>query len=147
MKLRYAPAAALMTLTALLVGGCGIGGGNVQAVAPGPDNRLSSVAPQSGSYNLYRATNTDQGNEPTLERIWTVSVSRGDRLGFNWQTNPTQRWVPEKGFHLIAYAGGQSRDLGPFTARDSKYVWAASTDDVMGYFHGRNAQHSMGSEQ
>ncbi|HEY2586459.1 MAG TPA: hypothetical protein VGI81_11910 [Tepidisphaeraceae bacterium] len=147
MKLRYAPAAALMTLTALLAGGCGGGGGNVQAVAPGPNDRLSSVAPQSGSYNLYRATNTDQDKEPTLERIWTVSVSRGDRLGFNWQTIPAQRWVPDKGFHLTAYAGSQSRDLGPYTTRSVKYVWAATTDDVMGYFHGRNADHSMGNEQ
>jgi len=145
MKLQYAPAAALMTLTALLAGGCG--GGNVQAVAPGPNDQLSSVAPQSGSYNLYRASNTDQGNEPTLERIWTVSVSRGDRLGFDWRTNAVQRWVPEKGFHLVAYAGSQSRDLGPYSARSVKYVWAASTDDVMGYFHGRNVQHSMGNEQ
>ena len=145
MKLRYAPAAALMTLTALLAG-CG-GTGNVQAVAPGPNDRLSSVAPQSGSYNLYRATGTDQDTEPTLERIWTVSVSRGDPLGFHWQTDKAQQWVPEKGFHLIAYAGGQSRDMGPFTARGVKYVWAATTDDVMGYFHGRNVQHSMGNEQ
>jgi hypothetical protein len=144
MKVRYAPAAALMTLTALLAGGCG--GGNVQAIAPGPSERLNSVAPQSGNYNLYRATGTDQG-EPTLEKIWTVSVSRGDRLGFRWQTDNAQRWAPDKGFHLIAYAGGQSRDLGPWTVRDTKYAWAATTDDVMGYFHGRNGEHSLGVEQ
>lgn len=147
MKLRrIAPAAALMTLTALLLTGCG-GTGNVQAAAPAPQDQLNGVAPQSGSYSLYRASNTDQGNEPTLERIWTVSVNRGDRLGFQWRSDTAQRWVPEKGFHLIAYAGGQSRDLGAFVNRNTKYAWAASNDDVMGYFHGVNASHAMGSEQ
>jgi hypothetical protein len=144
MKLRFASAAALTILTALLAG---CGGGNVQAVAPGPQDRLAGVAPQSGNYNLYRVTNTDQDSEPTIERIGSVSVSRGDRLGFHWQTDKAQQWVPEKGFHLIAYADRQSRDLGPFNARDVKYVWAAGTDNVMGYFHGRNVQHSMGNEQ
>lgn len=144
MKLRHITAASLMTMTALLAG---CGGGNVQAVAPGPQERLSSVAPESGQYHLYRATNTDQGGEPTLEKVWTVSVSRGERLGFHWRTNKPQEWAPEGGFHLIAYAGGESRDLGGFVVRDVKYVWAGTSDDVMGYFHGRSMQHNVGIDQ
>ena len=147
MKISHAAMTALMTLAAALCAGCGLGSGNVQAVAPAPQDRMSSIASESGPFNLYRAVGTDQDSSPVVEKIWTVSVSRGERVGFHWRTDKVQEWAPAGGLHLIAYAGGQTRDLGGFDSRDTKYVWAGNTDDVLGYFHGRSAEQSIGIDQ
>jgi hypothetical protein len=143
MKFRVAIAGTLMTLTTLLAG---CGGGNVQAVAPAHQEKLIGTAQESGQYSLYRATGLDQNNEPTLEKIWSVSVSRGQRLGFHWVVDKSHEWDLQGGFHLIAFAGRESRDLGGFNDRDVKYAWAGNSDDVMGYFHGKamNSEFGMG---
>lgn len=135
MKSCSVSAIALLSLTAIL-SGCGFGG-TVQAVAPAHEEHLTTTAPESGSYSLYRATGLDQNVDPVVEKIWAVSVSRGQRLGFRWVVDKAQEWDPQGGFHLIAFAGGETRDLGSFVNRDMKYAWANASDDVLGYFHGR----------
>lgn len=142
MKHRLATAAALTLFTALLAG-CG---GSVQAVAPSHQSHLNATAPESGRYVLYRATGLDQNADPTLERIWSVSLMNGQRLGFKWVVNKQHEWDAEGGFHLVAYAGNDSRDLGPFVDRDVKYAWAGQGDDVMGYFHSRSVAHDIGMD-
>ena len=140
MKYRLLTAFALTSFATLLAG-CG---GSVVAVAPSHESQLTATARESGRYVLYRATGLDQNDEPTLERIWAVSLMNGQRLGFKWVVSKQHEWDPEGGFHLVAYAGNESRDLGPFIDRDVKYAWGAQGDDVMGYFHGRSAAHNIG---
>jgi hypothetical protein len=144
MKFRLASIIALLTLTTLLAG---CGSGNVQAVAPAHQERLIGTAPESGQYSLYRATGLDQNAEPTLEKIWSVSASRGQRLGFQWVVDKAHQWDPQGGFHLIAFAGRESRDLGGFIERDVKYAWAGNSDDVMGYFHGKAVAHDFSFDE
>lgn len=141
MKNRLLAAIALSTLTTLLTG---CGGGTVQAVAPSHQSHLTAVAPESGRYVLYRATGLDQDAEPTVERVWPVSLMKGQRLGFKWVVTKEHEWDAQGGFHLVAYAGNDSRDLGPFIDRDVKYAWGGEGDDVMGYFHGRAFAHAVG---
>lgn len=144
MRYRLATAITLMTFTALL-GGCV--GGTVQAVAPARQSHLNATAPESGRYTLYRATFLDQNDEPTLEKVWSVSLMNGQRLGFHWVVDKAHEWDAQGGFHLVAYAGDQSRDLGPFLERNVKYAWGSQGDDVMGYFHGHAAQRNLGLDQ
>ena len=47
------------------------------------------------------------------------------------------------GFHLVAFAGNESRDLGPIQQRDIKYVWAGSHGDVAGYFSNKDASDTI----
>lgn len=144
MTYRLAIAGALMTFTALLAG---CGGGTVEAVAPARQSHLNGIAPESGRYTLYKATGIDRDSEPTLERVWTVSLMNGQRIGFHWVVNKAHEWDPEGGYHLVAYAGDQSRDLGPFLERNVKYAWAGQGDDVMGYFHHRAVRQDLGMDQ
>lgn len=144
MKNRVAISMTLFALAAIL-GGCT--GGTVEAVAPARQAHLNGIAPESGSYTLYRATGLEQSNDPTLVKVSSVSLMKGQRLGFRWVVNKTHEWDPEGGFHLVAYAGSQTRDLGPFIERDVKYVWAGEGDDVMGYFHSRGVRNDLGLDE
>lgn len=130
-----------VALAAVLIGGCGGGPSGVEAEAPGGQDRLTGTAPDSGPYTLYRATGFLEDRNASVEPVWTVSVSQGQKIGFRWQTDEARRYAPG-GFHLVAFAGGQSQDLGPIEQRDIRYVWAGAHDDVAGYFHsqGVNAQ-------
>lgn len=113
---------------------------SVQAVAPAHQEDLTGPAPASGAYSLYRAVGFDQDQEPVIERIWTVNVSRGQKMGFHWVTDRQHQWDPQGAFHLQAFADGNTRDLGAFVDRDVKYVWAASNADIAGYFHSAAGQ-------
>jgi hypothetical protein len=130
--------AAILTLA-----GCGGSYSGVQAIAPSVQDEMVGTAPSSGEFTLYRATGYVDGNEQQIEPIWTVSASAGQKLGFRWYTVPSERYSPEyggtggNGFHLVAYAGNESRDLGSFKQRDLKYVWAGSHGDVAGYFRNK----------
>ena len=114
--------------------GCG-NSGYVQAVAPGGTRDMAGVAPHAGSYTLFRATGTIANQEPRLEPVWTVRLSRGQPLGFDWLADPSKKWTPGEGFRLEARAGAQTRDLGPVTERDLKFFWAESEGDAVGYVH------------
>lgn len=123
-----------MAAAAALVGGCGGSYSGVQAIAPASQDQTAGVAPSTGEYTLYRATGFSENYDTHVEPVWTLSVSQGQKLGFSWVTDETHRWDPEGAYHLVAYAGGQSRDLGAFKKRDVKFVWAGAKADVNGYF-------------
>ncbi len=118
-------------------GGCGGSYSGVQAVAPAGQEQIAGVAPSSGEYTLYRATGFAENYDTHVEPVWTLSVSQGQKLGFRWVTDETHRNDPNGAFHLVAYAGGEMRDMGAFQKRDVKFVWAGSKSDVNGYFHNK----------
>lgn len=107
---------------------------DIQAIAPAHEDDLIGVAPESRAYSLYRAVGFDQASQPTIEKIWTTQVERGQKLGFHWVVDHKEEWNPTGGFRLQAFAESDTRDLGPYIDRDVKYVWAASNADVAGYF-------------
>jgi hypothetical protein len=124
---------------------CGCGGGSysgVQAVAPAPQSQLVGMAQSSGEYTLYRAVGFAENYDEHIEPVWTVSLSAGQKVGFRWETE-SHKWDPVGPLHLIAFAGGESRDLGTFQKRDMSYVWAGSHGDVAGYFHSRDMQDTL----
>ena len=127
-----------------LLAGCGGSYSGVQAEAPAPQSRVSGVTPDSGDFTLYRATGFEESHDPTVQPVWTVSLSQGQRVGFRWVSPRDQEWAPRGALHLMAYAGGQTRDLGSFTNRDVKYVWAGSRTDVRAYFQGQAGENSIG---
>jgi hypothetical protein len=141
MKLRnlYLP---VLTLTAGFLSGCG-GASGVYSVAPAPRPELVSNAPQSGRYSVYRAVGFEHDQNPVMQQVWTVSVDRGEQLGFRWEAPAADRYSPGRGLHLVAYAGHQTMDLGTFDRRDMKYAWASSEGDVVGYFQARSMNHTM----
>ena len=122
-----------LALGLMLLTGCASGTGGVEAVAPSGQDTIVGRAPDGGQYVLYKATGF-QGGHPVVERIWTANVSRSEDMGFRWVSNPLTRYQSGGGFHLVAFAGGQSRDLGSFTNRDVKYLWAGTNTDIAGYF-------------
>lgn len=128
-------AAAAMALVLGWMGGCGGSYSGVQAVAPGPVDNLTARAAGQGDYSLYEATGFDQPGQPlTTQKIWTVSLSDGQPLGFRWVSRPAYQYAPEGGAHLEAFAGGQTHDLGVFRSRSVRYVWAGTNADVQGFF-------------
>jgi hypothetical protein len=140
MKLRDLRMPILAVLVAL-VGGCG--GTAVQAIAPGSTETQTGTVPQGGQYVLYRATGFDHDPAPTVERLWVVTAPRGTKLGFKWATDKGHQWDAFGANHLEAFAGGQIRDLGTYTDRDSKYVWAGADTDMTGYFRHAASQRNL----
>jgi hypothetical protein len=127
-----------LRIPALLIGvallsGCASSNG-VHAVAPAGQDNIVGTAPASGEYTLYRATGYMQDYNKQIEPVWTVSASAGQKIGFRWFTDPAHRYDPHGGFHLVAFAGNESRDLGAIKERDIRYLWAGSQGDVTGYF-------------
>ena len=117
---------------------------------PGQDQRLfrlysrsdlTGSIPGGGQYSVYRASGFSEGTGgSSVEKVWTVSANGGERLGFRWAYPKNQRWDTAQPPHLIAFAGSQSRDLGPFRDRNVKYVWAGNNGDVVGYFNSENGK-------
>ena len=124
---------AVVGLGLLLLGGCAGGTGGVQAEAPASQENLVGHAPDGGQYVLYQASGFQNGT-PIVVRIWTVNVAQQAKLGFRWVNDPAKRYASEGAFHLVAFADGQTRDLGAFTNRDVKYVWGGTGADIVGYF-------------
>ena len=125
----------VLPLAACLLVGCGGSFSGVQAVAPAGNSKLSGRAPDNGEFTLYRATGFNEMNAPDhVAKVWTVSVREGDRIGFRWVNDKATQWDPNAGLHLIAYAGGQQRDLGPVRNRDMKYLWAGSQANLGSYW-------------
>jgi hypothetical protein len=114
-----------------ILGGCASNSG-VHAIAPAGQDHIVGTAPTSGEYTLYRATGYLDDYNKQIEPVWTVSASAGQKLGFRWDA--VQKFAPDGGFHLIAFAGNETRDLGAIKQRDLKYLWAGSQGDVTGYF-------------
>jgi hypothetical protein len=122
------------SLAILAVSLCGCGSVPVQAVAPGPTDAQASTAPMGGQYVLYRATGLDHAPSPSVERVWVVTASRGERMGFRWVADKSHLYDAFGAYHLEAFIGRQVRDLGTFNDHDSKYIWAGSDTDMNGYF-------------
>ena len=116
-----------------LLGGCGGTTNGVHAVVPGPEGRMRGNVAGGGQYTLYRAVLNEVSTTPRIESVWTVSASGGEQLGFRYSTVQGQGWNPDA-LHLIAYAGGQTRDLGPYKNRRVEYLWAGSEGDVASYY-------------
>lgn len=136
MKSKLFGCVAIVAGMILICGGCGGSYSGVQAVVPAPQDEMVGTAQGSGEYTLYRAIGFDESYDEHVEPIWTVSLSAGQKVGFRWETQG-HRWDPVGPLHLIAFAGGESRDLGAFERRDMNYVWAGSHGDVAGYFRAR----------
>ncbi|HSZ56997.1 MAG TPA: hypothetical protein VK797_15125 [Tepidisphaeraceae bacterium] len=132
-----------LLLGILVLGGCGGTYSGVQAIAPAGQEQLVGTAPDSGQFTLYRATGYIQGHNEEIAPVWTVSASAGQKLGFRWHTVEGHNYDINGGFHLVAFAGNESRDLGPIQQRDIKYVWAGSHGDVAGYFSNKDASDTI----
>ena len=126
-----------------VMAGCGGSYSGVQAHAPAPQDDLIGQTPDSGSFTLYEATGYMEDYKPSIRPVWTVGLAAGQRIGFHWETDKQDPYRPYGSFHLIAVAGGQSRDLGPFYKRDLQYVWAGANADVNGYFQAKGMQKAM----
>jgi hypothetical protein len=125
-----------MPVLALLMAlGSGCAQNSVPASAPGFAQNLVGTAPEGGPYVLYRTVGLDQSDKPTYEKVWSVRAQKGERLGFRWVTDEAHRWDQSGAFHLVAFADGDVRDLGPIVVRDTKYVWASADVDLDAYFH------------
>jgi len=125
-----------LALTVGLLAGCGGSYSGVQAAAPGPQAHVVGVAPDSGEFTLYQATGYMENHDPHVEAVWTVNMSQGQRLGFHWVTDKVHEWDSRGAVHLVAFAGGQERDLGPLVDRDVKFAWGGAHADIAGYFSG-----------
>lgn len=125
-----------LLLGILALTGCGGSYSGVQAIAPAGQEHLEGSAPSSGEFTLYRATGYIDGESQNqhIEPVWTVSASAGQKMGFRWHTAEGHNYDIDGGFHLIAFVGNESRDLGAIKQRDIKYLWAGSHGDVAGYF-------------
>ena len=143
MKIGYLRASLLAALVAL-ISGCGGSSGGVHAIAPGTPDQLVGVAPANGEYTLYRAVNYAEGYDSHVEPVWSVQVQQGQKMGFRWAGDGLHT-DGHGAFHLIAFAGGEARDLGPFKVRDMSYAWAGTSGDVSGYFGGRSTTANVGN--
>ena len=143
---RFYGAGSLALLIGLMgLSGCGGSYSGVQAVAPSERDHLVGITPSSGDFTLYRAVGYAEQHDSHVEPVWTVPVTGGQKIGFRWIADPNHKWDPYGGFHLIAFAGDQARDLGAYTTRDVQYVWAGSHGDVAGYFQSKAFNQTMGT--
>jgi len=134
MRFRWLQVPALLICT-LWLAGCGGSYSGVQATAPGPVDQLVQRSPGNGQFTLYKASGfNDLGQPRKIERLWTVSLSEGQNLGFKWGNDPARAYTPNAGAQLEAFAGRETRDLGAFRDRDVKYLWAGAQADLGGYF-------------
>jgi hypothetical protein len=132
-----------LLLGVALLSGCGGSYSGVQAIAPAGQEHLVGSAPDSGQFTLYRATGYIENFNPQIAPVWTVSASSGQKIGFRWVTDVAHQYAPSGAFHLVAFAGNETRDLGAIEQRDIKYVWAGSHGDVAGYFSNKNASDTI----
>jgi hypothetical protein len=109
----------IAALCLAILSGCG-GSGGVHAIAPGTQDQLVGVAPSTGEYSLYRAVGFSENHDTHVEPVWSVHVDQGQKVGFRWVSDETHKYDAHGGFHLIAFAGGEARDMGPFVTRDMK---------------------------
>ena len=134
----------VLLVSVVLVGGCGGSYSGVQAVVPGPAKNLARSAPDNGEYTLYRASGFDEIGRPSkIEKLWTISLNEGQRLGFQWVNDPAREYVPFGGADLRAFAGQETRDLGLYRSRDVQYLWAGSQANLGGYYQTESAGKMM----
>lgn len=121
-----------------LVVGCGGSNSGVQVVAPAGQHALQNSVPDDGQYAVYRAYGFNERNFPRhVERVWLVSASRGQPMGFRWK-KPENPWDPHATLQLEAYIGSQTHDVGTLQHRDEKYLWAGANANLDGYWQAMN---------
>jgi hypothetical protein len=124
----------MLTLGALLAGGCGGSFSGVVAHAPAIQQELAGTVQSSGEYTLYRGTGYIENYDPHTEPLWTITLEAGQKIGFRWVVDEAHQYDPSGAFHLVAFAGGEARDLGSFQKRDLRYAWAGSHSNAAGAF-------------
>jgi hypothetical protein len=135
--------ASVLALSTVLVAGCGGSLSGVQAQAPAIQQDLAGTVQSSGEYTLYRGTGYIEGFDQHVEPLWTISLQQGQKVGFRWVVDEAHKYDPEGAFHLVAFAGGEVRDLGSFRKRDMKYAWAGSHADAAGFFGSAGPRYAM----
>jgi hypothetical protein len=128
--------ACVLALSALLLTGCGGSFSGGQAAAPGAISHMSATVSSSGEYTLYRGSGYIEGYDPHVEPIWTITLQQGQKIGFRWVVDEKHKYDENTAFHLVAFAGGEARDLGAFVKRDVKYAWGGSRSNVAMYIGG-----------
>jgi hypothetical protein len=114
----------------------------INAIVPGREGQMMSKAKENGQFVLYRAVGVDSGS-PSVEIIWSVPVSQGDSMGFRYTSGKDQQWDQFAPAHLQAFAAGQARDLGPYTDREVRYLWAPANTDIGAYLKDVENQRTM----
>jgi len=135
--------ASVLTLSAILAAGCGGAFSGVQAEAPAIQEDLAGTVESSGEYTLFRGTGFIESYDQHVEPLWTITLQQGQKIGFRWVVDEAHRYSPEGAFHLVAFAGGEARDLGAFRKRDMKYAWAGSRSNVAGFFGSMQSRYAM----
>jgi hypothetical protein len=115
----------VLTLAALLAVGCGHSD-PIRAEAPGGTIGQSHHVKSDGRLALYHVTQWNSMGQPEhAEKIATVPVKRGDRVGFDYVLDPQKAWVPDAHMDLVAFADNSYRlNLGPVRSRTEKFYWA-----------------------
>jgi hypothetical protein len=120
----------VLTLAALLAVGCGHSD-PIRAEAPGGRIGQSHHIKSDGTYALYHVTQwTDMGQPKAVEKIAAMNLKAGDRVGFDYFSDPNTVWQPDAHVDIVAFAGSSfRRNLGPVRSRTEKFYWA----DVNGW--------------
>ena len=126
--------ASVLALSALLAVGCDGSFSGVQAVVPAIQQEMSRTVKSSGEFTLFRGTGYIEGYDQHVEPLWTITLQEGQKIGFRWVTDESHKFNEAGAFHLVAFAGGEARDLGAFQKRDIKYIWAGSHSNAAGFF-------------
>lgn len=108
--------------------GCSQGGGSaIYASAPDSGNfGMNNAMRDSGRVTLYRVTKWDNGQPDRngTESVASYNLRPGEKVGFNWVTDPAKMYDPDAHLNLEAYAGPHRVNLGPLESRKEKYYWA-----------------------
>ena len=110
----------------LLGVGCAQHTPGVVASAPSPG--LTGRIPSTGHYTLYHVGSFDGTGQPqgTME-VASYDLQEGERVGFRWETDPSNVSHPNAQLQLVAFAGNNTQNLGPIKTRDEKYFWSNGT--------------------
>jgi hypothetical protein len=115
----------VLTLAALLAVGCG-NSDPIRAEAPGGRIGQSHHIKSDGTYALYHVTRwNDMGQPKAVEKITTLHLKSGDRVGFDYVADPETIWEPDAHVDIVAFANNSfRRNLGPVRSRTEKFYWA-----------------------
>lgn len=140
--LRYL-SASVLALSAVLIAGCGGSFSGMVAQAPAVPEDLSGAVRSSGEYTLFRGTGFIENYDAHVEPLWTITLQEGQKIGFRWVVDDAHKYDPSGAFHLVAFAGGEARDLGSFQNRDTRYAWGGSHSNAAAYFGSAEPRYAL----